>query len=339
MCSPHFMQPTTSDAFALARARQALRKAGLPDDPSLVRASSTRNEVFVGEAYVVRVNRQPNQRLRREAHLCRFLPQEQWAPTVVAYGGEVGADFLIVKRVHGAPLARAWPMMSQPQRRSAISQLCLAITKLHHTPTPVQVPRVDNQPYLIDPRCVTPLVPMLLALDDLRHKGVDPSIIDAAEDLANAIGDAVADYDQRQLIHGDLTFENVLWDGVQLSGVLDFEWCRGAPVDLELDVLLRMSAYPHAHVAADLEAITRAADYEQIPEWLAEFQPAMFRHPRLYDRLRLYAMAFDVKDLLTNPASRIDATLGPLHPLVRLHDLLTDGGYLRRMLDRIGVPV
>lgn len=330
---------STSDVLSLARARQALRTAGLPDDPSLIRASSTRNEVFVGEEFVVRVNRSPNQRLRREAHLCRYLPEEVWAPKVVAYGGELGADYLIVRRIHGAPLARSWPMMSEAQRRSAISQLCLVMAKLHRTPTPVQVPRIDNSPYLIDPRCVTPLVPMLVALDELRHKGVDSGIIDDAEHLAHTIGDALADYDQRQLIHGDLTFENLLWDGVQITGVLDFEWCRGAPIDLELDVLLRMCAYPHAHVAPDLEQVTRAADYEAIPAWIVEFLPSMFRHPRLYDRLRLYAMAFDVKDLLANAATRLTPSLGPLHPLVRLADLIEDGGYLRRTMDRLDVSV
>lgn len=327
-----------SDPFAQARARQALRSAGLDDETDLTRASSTRNEVFVGDEFVVRVNRHPNQRLRREAELCNYLPDEPWAPQVVAYGGKLGADYLIVRRLPGQPLARSWPLMSTAQRRSAISQLCLAITQLQLTPTPVTIPQIDNLPYLIDPRCVSPIVPLLMALEDLKRAGWDNGIINAAENLANDIGDALADYDRRQLIHGDLTFENVLWDGVHLTGVLDFEWCRGAPIDMELDVLLRMAAFPFAHVAPDLESISRAEDYVELPVWLAEFRPALFSHPRLIERLVLYSMAFDAQELTTlTPTDR--GTLGRLHPLSRLGELVTDGGHLATVLDRVGVPL
>ena len=58
-----------SGSFALARARRALEEAGLPVDLPLERASSVTNEVWLSDRYVVRVNRQPNQRLRREAAL------------------------------------------------------------------------------------------------------------------------------------------------------------------------------------------------------------------------------------------------------------------------------
>ena len=56
-----------SDSFAMARARRALGEAGLDMHLPLTRASSVTNEVWLSDEYVVRVNRQPNQRLRREA--------------------------------------------------------------------------------------------------------------------------------------------------------------------------------------------------------------------------------------------------------------------------------
>jgi Ser/Thr protein kinase RdoA (MazF antagonist) len=323
--------------FAQARARQALRTAGLPEDGPLHRASSTRNEVFVGDEFVVRVNRQPDQRLRREAQLCEYLPDAPWAPRVVAYGGEFGADFLIVRRLPGAPLGRCWPDMTLEQRRSAISQLCAMAGELHSVRTPVRLPPVENLPYLIDPRCVTPLVPMLVALDQLRTSGVDRGLIDAAEDIAHQTGDALADYDRRQLIHGDLTFENLLWDGTRLSGVLDFEWCRGAPIDMELDVLLRVCALPFAHVAEDYEDRTLKKDYAPIPSWLCEFRPDLFAHPRIFDRLRLYCMAFDIHDLILDPPTRPRADLGPLHPLHRLRNLVDTGGHLQELLSPLGI--
>ncbi len=341
---PHLMD--SSDHFALARARHALATAGLPDDASLVRANSTRNEVFVGDRVVVRVNRQPNQRLRREAELCRFLPNERWAPRVLAYGGQLGADFLVVERLPGAPLAQSWPLMSTVQRREATAQLAWATAQLHATPMPATVPRIENLPYLIDPRCVTPLLPLLMGLATLRKRGIDSGLISAAEAYVAHSGDALADYDQRNMIHGDLTFENMLWDGSQLTALLDFEWCRGGPLDMELDVLFRMAAFPYAHVGPDLERMTRAEDYADLPSWLVEFRPDLFRHPRLADRLRLYALAFDIKELLDHPVdvngqipvSR-SSNIGPLHPLNRMSRLLTFDSYLDRTMARIGLRV
>ena len=92
-----------SDSFALARARRALEEAGLPLDLPLERASSVTNEVWLSDRYVVRVNRQANQRLRREASIGPLLPAEVGYPAIEAYGGQLGADWLIVHRVPGRP--------------------------------------------------------------------------------------------------------------------------------------------------------------------------------------------------------------------------------------------
>lgn len=330
---------TDNPLFAQARARQALRLAGFDDPEVLEPASSTRNEVFLSPDVVVRVNRQPNQRLRREALLCRHLPDEPWAPEVLAYGGELGSDYLVVARRPGAPLSRWWPDLSTNTRREAVRQVCAALAILHATPTPVHLPRIDNSPHLIDPRGVTPLVPLLLAIDGLRP--IDAGLFGHVADLVGSTGDVLNEYSQRTLIHGDLSFENILWDGARITAILDFEWCRGAPLDLDLDVLFRFCAFPHAHVAPDYERRTRPEDYAEVPSWVAEFRPDLVSHPDLFDRLLLYAISFSVQELVTHPVRagvRRDS-LGPLHPLNRLAGLVDHGGHVAPTLQRLGLTV
>lgn len=334
----------STDRFAQARARQALRLAGFDDPASLEAASSTRNEVFLADDVVVRVNRQPNQRLRREALLCQHLPQRHWTPRILAYGGRLGADYLIVARRPGMPLSRCWPDMTQSARRSAIAQLAAALTVLHQTATPLAVPPLDQAPQLLDPRRITPLAPLLVAVDKLgtlTKSGVDKSLFDDLAARIYQIGNALNDYDQRYLIHGDLSFENLLWDGSTLSAVLDFEWCRGAPADLDLDVLLRFCALPHAHVAPDYEHRTRQADYLDVPVWLAEDRPDLFSHPHIADRLELYSISYCVQELMMNE-SLLDlsaADRGPLHPVQRLIDVLCGASHLEAIFHRVGLTV
>ena len=84
--------------MAMARARHALLQAGLDSTVPLEPASSVTNEVWLTPTHVVRVNRRPNQRLRREAILGPSLPSEIGYPMVVAYGGRMGADYLVIGR-------------------------------------------------------------------------------------------------------------------------------------------------------------------------------------------------------------------------------------------------
>ena len=307
-----------TDPFALARARQALAEAGLPLDLTLERASSVTNEVWLSDRYVVRINRQPNQRLRREAAIGPLLPAEVGYPAVEAYGGQLGKDWLIVHRVPGRPLSRCWPGMTRDERRRAVGQIADKLRALHRFDCPDDVPP-DDAPQLLDPHTFRAVDPLLAALDraaTLPH--VDPALVDRVRSIVLDTCSTIEPYDQPTFIHGDVTFENVLWDGHAVTALLDFEFSRNAPADVDLDVLLRFCAFPYLHVAEDYERDTRAIDYAEVPFWLAEDYPELLGFPHQFERLRLYSIAYDVHDVLTVPPSRSIRQLSPHHALRRL---------------------
>jgi aminoglycoside phosphotransferase len=322
--------------LAHVRAFQALDEAGLPQPTSLTPASSVTNEVWLADELVIRINRKVNGRLRREATLARHLPPELGYPRIVAYGGRPGSDWLIVERVPGRVLSRCWPVMSTEARRKAVSQLARRLRVLHSTPTPAGLMPLDA-PQLLDAGGVAPVLPLMRALDRLHGvPHVDSRLVDGVESLVNELATTILPFGDARLIHGDLTFENVLWDGHRITAMLDFEWSRGAPADVELDVLLRMCAFPFLHVAADYEAQTRASDYVDVPRWLADENPELFSTPRLFERLTLYAIAYDVRDLLAHPPAVEPRSLSPYHPLHRLQNTLRGASHLA-WLERAGV--
>ncbi|MEZ5340480.1 MAG: phosphotransferase [Acidimicrobiales bacterium] len=71
---------------------------------------------------------------------------------------------------------------------------------------------------------LSPAAPISLALDQLGElPHVDSSVIDDAQVIVRrGEARALAECDLRYLIHGDLVRENVLWDGQQISAILDF---------------------------------------------------------------------------------------------------------------------
>ncbi|GEM_PF-2073553 len=200
--------------FDEARARRALSDAGLAYTMALNRASSVTNEVWLTDDFAIRVNRKPNQRLRREAYLGPRLP---------------------------AGLMRS----------------------LHAMACPPDLPPIDAAPQLLCDQEYTATRPLLEAIDALlAMPSMDRQVTEGATEMVRATSAALDPFSTSHLVHGDITFENVLWNGTAISAMLDFEWARGGPrdLDLDLDLLLRFCAYPFLHVAADYEDQTLAAD-------------------------------------------------------------------------------
>ncbi len=326
-----------SSILAEARARHVLRASRLPYKGPLERASSTRNEIWLTDRHVVRVNRTLSHRLRREAALYPHLPAAPWAPRLVA-AGRAEHDYLVVERRPGRPLAHCWPDLDRSQRRRAVAQLASCLRAIHATPAPAEIAPLPTTPQLLGDTAPPAVGPLLAGLDRLAaDPNADSAVIALAREQVTAFATDLEPFDASHLIHGDLTFENVLWDGAAISAVVDFEWCRGAPADLDLDVLLRCCAFPDAHVAAEHAARSRADDYAPVLTWLADDYPELFAHPGLARRLWLYSLAFDVREALEAPLPALRAQVPPLHPWNRLVHQVSTGGHTALLLERMGL--
>jgi aminoglycoside phosphotransferase (APT) family kinase protein len=313
----------------LARAKHALRAAGIDPNITLTRASSVTNEVWLTSEYAVRVNRRPDHRLRREASIGPSLPAEVRYPEVVAYGTGTGFDWLVVRRRDGEVLSRCWPAMAPAERRLAVRQIAFMLRALHKTECPIGLEDLGAPQLLKGGQGYEPTAPLLVGLERVKSlANVDVAIIEALVDTVRATSRALEPFDVTTLIHGDLTFENVLWDGQQVTAMIDFEWSRAAPSDLDLDIILRFCAFPDLHVAEDYADRTKAADYEDVVWWMKEDYPQLFTFPHALERLRLYAIAFDVRDLLAFPPPAPPTQLPPEHAVNRLTRLVTRRSYL-----------
>ena len=257
-------------------------------------------------------------------------------PKILATGEYAGRAWWVMQRVGGQVLGRAWPGMSVLHRRAVILQLGAAMRALHRVGMPVGWQRPDLEPAALDalrtpqevaapyqapPRHIVALGEAARALPF-----VDTGLVDAAVQLVVERLPLFVD-DPQQLVHTDLHWENLMTDGQSLTAILDFERARPAAADLELDVPLRFSYWPHLPVAPDYEASMHAADFRQVPTWLAEAYPELFAGPHLRERLEVYAVVHDLRQGIQFPEQR--GLTKPLSsPWNRLRATLSGPGYL-----------
>jgi aminoglycoside phosphotransferase (APT) family kinase protein len=201
---------------------------------------------------------------------------------------------------------------------------------LHATPAPTPLPPLDYLPQLCAVRAgrmaASPLLAAIERARVLPH--VDVELVVSLVAYIKATAGVLEPYSDATLVHGDLTFENVLWDGTDVTALIDFEFSRGAPSDVDLDVLLRFCAFPYLHVAEDYAEQTTASDYVEVPYWMRDDYPELFARPHVLDRLRLYSIGFDLQQLLAMPPTASMRQLSEHHPLRRLARTIAQRSYL-----------
>lgn len=279
-------------------------------------AASEANETWVGDELVVRVNwRGDIGRLRREAEIASAIPPEAKHPGVLAFGDDGDIEWLVLRRVPGIVLSRAWPDMSEAQRRTAIEQLALAMDALHCSNVDVDTPAWFAPPHTV------PLDDLLALLAEATTPW-DAELMAEVADWIRARHFRLDD-GSRDLVHGDPHFENVLWDGQQISALLDLEWSRRDVLECDIETLLSFFDHPWFFVAADYEHRARPEDYANAAIWLRACMPDWFEASDLLDRLGVLHISRELSLLAEHPHT------GPREP----NDPRDRRNHLRAVLD------
>jgi len=116
------------------------------------------------------------------------------------------------------------------------------------------------------------------------------------------------------VVHGDVHLDNVIWDGERLVALIDHEWARLGPPDLELQPL---------RPADDTTALIRS---------VIDAYPGIAAHPQFVERLWLYDLSATLRDLLVKAPLPATDHLPPWHPKRRLPMVLEGPAYIEALL-------
>jgi aminoglycoside phosphotransferase len=303
-------------ADAASRLARVLRTARLPAaataaTPLLLPSDS--NDAWLIGPVVLRICwRGDRARFAREAAVTRALPPQVPYPEILDTGADEDLAWQITRTAEGMPLATLWRGLSRPERRDAIHQIGRALAALHAHRFPADVitalavprPVGDTSVWAIIGADITalPLWRAEALLTAAGHEGrahralvndvaarfrelvdVDPLSDTPSAEAGPPVGAMTC-------VHGDAHLANALWKNGRLIALLDFEWVRLGPPDLEIEPYLRADA-------AGLNYIER----RETLGWLADSHPTMFAQPDLTRRLWLYQLATAVLGTVPHP--------------------------------------
>lgn len=314
--------PATSRLAAVAK------EAGLAVDGA-ERLTGASNEAWRVGDVVVRISWSGDaDRASREVMVLQHLPAEVPHPELLGHGTTDGRTWTLTRWVPGRVAIDTWRSMAPEVRDRVAGQLAEALAAIHHWSPPAEVyARVARRPPAGDvdevlAQDVNPLpIDRALRLVDeaKRARHADPAVIDAVAERLEELRAFDVGGAGEVVLHGDLHLHNLVEAGGELQALLDFEWVRVGPPDLDLQAFLRAEA---------------AADSADVIPRLAAAYPALVAHPHVVERLWLYDLACTLRDVIVEPATTAPADLAPHHPLRRLPRIVESPAYLEQFLRR-----
>ncbi|GAA2778975.1 aminoglycoside phosphotransferase family protein [Saccharopolyspora taberi] len=216
-------------------AEQVLSGRGL-DFAAAARADGWTNETWFCGDLVVRVARQPGQAdLVREAALAALFPPEVGYPEVVDAGVLDGHEWVLSRRIPARNLEDVWPELDDRQRASAVEQVWARAEHVHRLDIAAVAPHARaRSPFFSESAGEVKAALVRLGAAGLLTERQQRELGAVMDRFWAALPGA-----PRVLNHGDLGMCNVLWDDGRVVSIFDFEFGVVAPVEVDLNELLK----------------------------------------------------------------------------------------------------
>ncbi len=254
------------------------------DDLQPLEGGRVNQVVRSDSGYVVRLADDPasSQRLEAEARLLGRLREIVPTWEILASGRRGGYTYQIYPFIRGDNLTNTWAQLTATEKDRVVEQLTRHLRALHGLRFEGFGPVQDSARQ--SPTWSSCLLDEVEEVLSTLRPLAGGARCDAVRSWARSTGACLEDTRRPRLVHNDLWFNNLLVDGSEIVGLIDFEFAvRGAP-DLELYKLEYFVRSPEAfHSQGDF------ADF--LPRFRAAY-PELFAVEDLDARLDLYDLWF-----------------------------------------------
>lgn len=233
------------------------------------------NTSYLVKDYVVKICTNPNNEKRftnemnfyNENKYCQGIPKLLVSDTtkkVVPYYYE------IIEKVYGKTLYELWYKLSNDEKKKILIQIIEILKQFHLK---------DANGYDFS--------------EKLRKKILYlKKECNLSEELFNDLIDICYKYfkeNQFGLIHGDLHFDNFVFNGTDLY-LLDFENCMVAPIDYDFKIFSIYDSKPYLWASCKTDMLTVESDYEDFMNLLLENYEELSKISFINERLEFYSI-------------------------------------------------
>jgi aminoglycoside phosphotransferase (APT) family kinase protein len=206
------------------------------DFAAVQRAGGWTNAVWMTDKLVLRLStKKENEDLLHEARLSAFLPSEVGYPQIVEAGATAGFAWTLARRLPGRSLGEVWADLHWKERVTALQGLWARAQAVHSVPCGDIATLVPGRAWFnsTDPEEAEK------SLSRLTKEGI------FTQTQTFVLQDTLAHFWQVLpnapcvLCHGDLTMDNAVWHEGQVTALLDFEFAVMAPIQLDLNHLVK----------------------------------------------------------------------------------------------------
>ena len=291
------------------------------------RAGGWTNAVWLTEKLVLRLSTtRDTDNLLREAQLAALFPSAVGYPAILETGRTDGFAWSLAARLPGVHLGEAWDNLRMEERVTALQELWERAQGVHRIP-------VAHIPESVSRRAWFNSTDAGEADTALAHV-TEAGIITAFESqvLRNALKRFWCALPSAPgvLCHGDITPGNALWHAGHVTSLLDFEFAVLAPIQLDLNHLVKLALGP----SASSHSPSGDQGEDELRRAIKELALPLLTQLDSFHLLMGYAILLELWLLelwLAHPEGE-----GPLEqwePLLRLRSLADgSGGYLAPLI-------
>lgn len=174
----------------------------------------------------------------------------------------------IIEKLEGQTLYDIWYKIDDNKRKELILKI-IEVVKSYHF---IKTEEYDFAKYIKD------------KIQDLLNK-TELTEFDNILDLC----DIYFKENDFRLIHGDLHFDNFIYDGNNLK-LIDFEYCMNAPIDYDFRIFSLYKYYPYLHAGLDTDMKTVESDYQDLMNIIVDNYDELKDIKYLKERLTIYQL-------------------------------------------------
>ena len=176
----------------------------------------------------------------------------------------------VIEKVNGKTLYEIWPKLSNSEKLDIVKQIISIIRPFHLRKEESYdfEKELNSELLVLKEKC---------NLDDSLFN--DLTSICSKYFKENTFG----------LIHGDLHFDNFIFDGTKVH-LLDFERSKVAPIDYDFRLFSMYDSLPYLWASAQTDMLTVESDYTDLIDMFLDNYPELSKIPNIRERIEFYSI-------------------------------------------------